>query len=74
MKTPLIGIKAINSSGIVQSLRSRKIKRIYHFIQRAKNSTCSYELCVTYQPSVTNKGTYSNVECLIHALRAFMEK
>ena len=74
MKSPLITIKAVNSTGTVQSLRSRKIKRIYHFIQMAKNTDCVFELHVTYYPGTTNEGVYKNKNQLTNALRAFTEK
>jgi len=74
MKSPLIAVKAIDHTGKVQSLRSRKIKRIYHFIQTAKSSDFVFELRVTYQSGFINEGAYKTAELLIGALKAFTEK
>ncbi len=74
MKPPQIAIQAIDPTGTIQSIRSRKIKRIYHFIQTAKSSEIIFKLRVAYQHGLTNEGVYKTTEQLTHALHAFMEK
>ncbi len=74
MNKPLIYLKVVNKKGEkVQRLVTRKIKRIYSFLEAGKSKDCVFQLSVRYENGFKNEGNYETKEDLIWALRAFTE-
>lgn len=73
-KAPSISIKVLKNNYLVKQVRSRKTKRIYHFIQAEKYSNCLFRVNVDYGNRCTNSGDYLSKKDLILALKAFTEK
>jgi hypothetical protein len=81
---PLINLKILNNRGeIVDRVRTRKTRRIYHYLQANKFSDCTFNLLVKYGKyknnfgkiaSFDNEGDYKTKKELIHALKAFTEQ
>ena len=61
MNKPLISLKIVSQNGAkVRTLVTRKVKRIYPFLEAEKNKNCLYKLSVTYEKGVKNEGDYEN--------------
>lgn len=74
MNNPLISLKIIDKNGRkVRILVTRKIKRIYSFLEADKNEDCLYKLSVRYANGGKNAGDYENKKDLIYMLKAFTE-
>lgn len=76
-------IKVYKNDKLVDSRRTTKIRRFFHFIQAAKNlEATKYYLCVDYgwgenfeghKTRFINEGDYPSIDGLTFALRAFTE-
>ncbi len=74
MNKPLVSLKVVNKNGEkVQTLVTRKIKRIYSFLKAGKNRDYMFRLSIKYGNGFKNEGDYENMQDLIWALRAFTE-
>ncbi len=72
---PFITIKIINRAGkLVEMFSSRKIKRIYCFLQAEDFKDYALELCVRCSKNYINEGICKNKKDLIYALKIFTEK
>lgn len=70
-----ISLKIFNKdSGKVRLRRSRKIKRIYRFLEADKTTDCKYKVCVNYGHGFHNEGTYDCKTDAREALKTFMEE
>ena len=73
--SPFISIKIKNTNGqVISSIASRKIKRIYHFLQAGKFKDCVFLVNVVYGNNFNNQGEYENKRELYSTLKAFLEK
>jgi hypothetical protein len=76
--------RAYKDNEMVCRVRTGKIKRIYHFIQRAKKlGSSKYYIRVYYGKHIDcwgkhapliNEDEYDNTKELLHALKAFTER
>lgn len=76
-------LKVYKNDKLVDSGRTTKIRRFFHFIQGAKNlEATNYYLCVDYgwgkdfegrKTRFTNEGEYPSIDELTFALKAFTE-
>lgn len=74
MNKPLISLKIVTKKGAkVQTLATRKIKRIYSILKAEENKDCVFFLSVKYGNGFKNEGDYTNLRDLVWALRAFTE-
>ena len=74
MKKPLISLKIFGKdSEKVDSLVSRKRRRIYAFLKADNFKDCTFNVRVRYEYGLPNEGTYATKKELIHALKAFLE-
>ena len=74
MKNPLISLKTVDKKGEkVGMVVTRKIRRIYSFLQADKTKDCVYKLSVRYGKGFKNEGGYETKTDLIYALKAFTE-
>lgn len=73
MIKPNISLKITDSSKKVKRVVTRKSRRIYQLLKANNFQNCVFDVCVTYQKGVTNRGTYTTKEDLIYALKAFLE-
>jgi hypothetical protein len=75
MTKPSIFLKIIfQNTGKVQSIRSRKSKRIFHYIQREELSGCLFEVSVTYAKGIKNETWSQRKDEVIKTLKAFLEE
>lgn len=73
----------INQSNKLKKLGTRKLKKLYHFINsQSESETTTYSLRVSYGQGFDsygrltqfeNEGAYSNKQDLVHALQCFTE-
>ena len=70
---PYISIKIIFQDGKVRRVASRKIRRIFHFIEANNFQNCVVKVSVIYGQGIYNKGIYKNKQDLIYALKIFLE-
>lgn len=74
MQKPFMSLKIINNCNeTVKKIGTRKIKRVYHFLQVNNFKNCVFDLCVRYSGDFKNEGIYKTKKDLIHAFKAFTE-
>lgn len=74
MNSPLISLKIVNKNEKkVRMIVTRKIKRIYSFLEADKNKNCLYKLSVRYGKGSKNEGDYETKRDLIYMLKVFTE-
>jgi len=72
---PFISIKVTNRDGkTVETLGSRRTRRVFRFIQREKSPDELFEVSVTYSNGMTNATPPQSREKTIRTLQVFLEK
>lgn len=70
---PRISIKIVSQDKKVNSVSSRKIRKINRFIKANNFENCVVKVSVKYGLGLFNKGTYLTKDDLVNALEAFLE-
>jgi hypothetical protein len=73
MNKPKILIKTVFKDGRMNSVGSKKRRKIFHFFKANNFSNCLIKVNVTYGNGYFNKGVYKNKVDSVNALRAFLE-
>ena len=71
---PTILVKITTPKGNVIRIRSKKTKRIFHFLKAENFLKCVFEVRVNYGDGYENSGTYFSKSDTTKVLKIFLEK
>ncbi len=73
--SPFISLQIVSKHGeLVRRVGSRKLRRIYYFIQRAEYSECLFEVSVIYQKHYCNESVPQTKANILKTLQVFFER